>query len=165
MFGSNPAEVHDGPRKGPRNLADIEGPANKLLLSPTDEQRKEAVVSREVPDVTTTPNSAQPPATAPEGISSAKLDPEQRKTVAQLVRAYYENFPEPIRAGLLDQLARGEEDFHLAWYGPADPSRPHTFRVQGPTLFIDFNDKQDRANPIHTFDRSRPGDFGLPAAK
>lgn len=122
-------------------------------------------MSREVPDVTTTPNSAQPPATAPEGISSAKLDPEQRKTVAQLVRAFYENFPEPIRAGLLDPLGRGEPNFHFAWFGPADPSRPHAFRVQGPTLLIDFNDKQDGANHIHTFYRSRLGDFGLPAAR
>ena len=123
MFGSNPAKVPDGPRKGLRNLADIEGPANKLLLSLTDEQKKEAIVSQEVPDVTTTPNSAQPTTTAPEGISSSKLDAEQRKTITRLVQAYYENFPEPIRADLLDQLARSEEDYHFAWCGPADPGR------------------------------------------
>jgi hypothetical protein len=165
MFGSNPAEIHDGSRKGLRNLTDIEGPANKLLLSLNEDQRKEAIISLEVPDVTTTPNSAQPPSTAPQGISSAKLDPEQRQTITRLVRAYYENFPEPIRGDLLDQLARGEESFHFAWYGPADPSKPHAFQLQGPTFLIDFNDKQDGANHIHTFYRSRLGDFGVPAAK
>ncbi len=165
MFGSNPAEVHTGSRKGLRNLADIEGPANKLLLSLNDEQRKEAIVSSEVPDVTTTPNPAQPQPTSREGISSAKLDPEQRETITRLVHAYYENFPAPIRADLLDQLARGEQAFHFAWYGPADPSKPHAFRIQGPTLFIDFNDKQDGANHIHTFYRSLLGDFGMPAVR
>ncbi len=153
MFGSNPAEVHDGPRKGLRNLAEIEEPANKLLLSLNAEQRKEAVVSVDVPDVTTTPNSAQPPTTAPEGISSVKLDREQRKSITRLMRAYCEIFPEPIRGDLADQVARGEEDFHFAWYGPADPSKPHAFRLQGQTLFIDFDDKQDGANHA----RFKPG--------
>ncbi len=165
MFGSNPAQVRDGSRKGLRNLADIEGPANKLLLSLNDDQRKEAVVSTDVPDVTTTPNSAQPPPASPEGISSAKLDSGQRETITRLVQAYYENFPAPVRTQLLDQLARGEEAFHFAWFGPADPSKPHSFRIQGPTLFIDFNDKQDEANHIHTFYRSLLGDFGATAAR
>ncbi len=165
MFGSNPAEVQDGPRKGLRNLVDIEGPANALLLSLNEGQRKEAIISPEVPDVSTTPNLAQPPVACPQGISAAKLEPEQRKTVTRLVHAYYENFPEPIRGDLLGQLARGEEEFHFAWFGPSDPSKPHAFRLEGPTLLIDFNDKQDAANHIHTFYRSRLGDFGVPTTR
>jgi hypothetical protein len=122
-------------------------------------------VSLEVPDVTTTPNSAQAQASSPEGISSTKLEPEQRETITRLVQAYYENFPAPIRADLLEQLARGQQAFHFAWYGPADPAKPHAFRVQGPTLLIDFNDKQNEANHIHTFYRSLLGDFGAAAAR
>jgi hypothetical protein len=77
MFGSNPAIVRSGPRKGLRNLAEIEGPANKLLLSLTEAQRKRAVVSAIAPEVTTTPNPAQPPRTTPEGISTDELDSAQ----------------------------------------------------------------------------------------
>ena len=165
MFGSNPATVLNGGRKGLRNLVAIEGPANKLMLSLNAEQRGTAIVSADVPDVTTTPNSAQPPTTVPLGISSAKFDNDQRKTLTQFVQAYYENFPEPIRAGLLDQLARGEQVFHFAWFGPADPAQPHAFRIQSPTLLIDFNDKQDGANHIHTFYRSMVGDFGLTSSR
>jgi hypothetical protein len=164
MFGSNPAQVQSGPSKGLRNLVDIEEPANKLFLSLSDEQKKQATVSLEVPDVTTTPNSAQPPHTSPEGISSAQLTAEQKNAITATVRAYYENFPPPIRTQLLDQLARGEQAFHFAWFGPADPAKPHAFRIQGPTLYIDFNDKQDEANHIHTFYRSLLGDFGATSA-
>jgi hypothetical protein len=144
MFGSNPAVVQSGSRKGLRNLADIEGPANKLFLSLNADQRKDAIVSTEVPDVTTTPNSAQAESISPEGISSTKLTSEQRATVTQLVQSYYENFPAPIRADLLDQLARGQQSFHFAWFGPIDPVQPHAFRVQGPTFY-----------------RSLLGDFGI----
>jgi len=165
MFGSNPAEVKTGPRKGLRNLADIEDPANELVRSLTDDQRKAAVVATAAPDVTTTPNPAQHPSLAPEGLASGKLDASQRKTLDRLVRAYAVNFPAPVEADLLHQLTRGEGDMHFAWYGPTDPTKPHAFRVQSPTLFIDFNDTQNETNHIHTFYRSLLGDFGTSAGR
>lgn len=160
MFGSNPAEIRSGPRKGLRNLAEIERPANALLLSLTESQRKTAVVSDTAPDVTTTPNSAQPEVKTPEGISGDQLEAEQRQTLMQLVRVYATNFPDPVRSGLLEQIDRSAKDIHFAWYGPPDPRKPHAFRVQGSTFLIDFNDKQNEANHIHTYYRSLLGDFG-----
>jgi hypothetical protein len=165
MFGSNPAEVRNGPRKGLRNLVEIEGPANKLLLSLTDQQRKLSIVSSTAPDVTTTPNPAQAPATSPEGISADQLDGDQRQSLTRLLRAYTANFPDPIRASLLDQVEKDPQSIHFAWYGPADPTKPHAFRVQGTAFFIDFNETQNEVNHIHTFYRSLLGDFGLPASR
>jgi Protein of unknown function (DUF3500) len=165
MFGSNPAVVRTGSRKGLRNLEEIEAPVNELVLSLSADQRKLAVVSEEVPDVTVTPNSAQPPTIEPVGISSENLSSDQRKMLTHFVEAYYVNFPEPIRSDLHEQLARGAEKFHFAWFGPPDPTKPHAFRLQGPTLFIDFNEKQDEANHIHTFYRSLLGDFGQTSAQ
>ena len=165
MFGSNPATVKEGGRKGLRNLASIEEPANQLLLSLNDEQRRLAIVSSEVPEVTTTPNSAEAPASTPLGISSSKLNDDQRKTLHQFLAAYYENFPQSIRTAFHEQISRGEHEFYFAWYGPPDPAQPHAFRVQGPILLIDFNDKQDGANHIHTFYRSIGGDFGLTSSR
>ncbi len=161
MVGANPAVVRDGPRKGLRNLADIEGPTDALLKSLTKEQLGLAVVSGTAPDVTVTPNSAQPVATAPEGIAIDKLDPAQRETLLNLIRAYVANFPESISDDLLRQIARSESSLHFAWSGPADRSKPHSFRIQGPTLFIDFNDTQNNQNHIHTFYRSFVNDFGV----
>ncbi len=165
MFGSNPAEVHNGPRKGLRNLVELEGPANKLVLSLTEEQRKLTVVSPIAPDVTTTPNPVQAPVTSPEGISAEKLNGDQRQSLTQLLRAYTVNFPDPIRASLLDQVEKDPQSIHFAWYGPADPTKPHAFRIQGSAFFIDFNETQNEVNHIHTFYRSLLGDFGLPLAK
>lgn len=163
MFGSNPRLVQEGPRKGLRNLADIEAPADELALSLTDDQKAKAVVNPVAPEVTTTPNSAQPEPTQPEGISIDRLDTRQRELLLRLVRAYSVNFPEPIRDDLLHQLDHGAEGLHFGWYGPVDPTRPHAFRIQGPTLLIDFNNTQNNTNHIHTYYRSMLGDFGAPA--
>jgi hypothetical protein len=161
MFGSNPAEVKSGPNKGLKNLGDIERPADELLRSLTEAQRKAAILSEDVPDVINTPNSARAHLGAPEGISSEQLEPKQRELLVELVRGYYTMFPQTVQDELLSQLASGRQTFYFGWYGPADPAAPHAFKVQGPTLLIDFNKKQDNANHIHTFYRSLQGDFGL----
>jgi hypothetical protein len=165
MFGSNPAEVKSGGRKGSRNLFDLEEPIISLIMSLDEAQVRDAVVSDEVPDVTTTPNSArlQPP--LPVGISSGTLNASQLALLARFVRAYQANFPETIRDDLARRLAGSPQGFHFAWYGPPDPYKPHAFRLQSPELYIDFNNKQDEANHIHTFYRSATGDFGLDSPK
>jgi hypothetical protein len=94
---------------------------------------------------------------------SDKLSPAQRELLSKFVATDSINFPEPIRADLREQLARGDPAFHFAWFGPPDPTEPHAFRVQGPTVYIDLSDKQNGANHIHTFYRSPVGDFGLSA--
>jgi len=165
MFGSNPAEVKKGPRKGLRNLAEIEVPANKLALSLTESQRKAAIASPTAPDVLTTPNSAQAPVSAPEGIAADKLDDAQREALTQTLRAYAANFPGPIAAQLLDQFARDPGSIHFAWYGPIDVTQNHAFRIHGPAFFIDFNDTQNEVNHIHTYYRSLLGDFGMPPGR
>jgi len=165
MFGSNPAEVKSGGRKGLRNLVDFEEPITSLILSLDEPQLREAVVSEEVPDVTTTPNSARLEPTPPVGISSDKLNDSQRALLAHFVTAYQANFPESIRNNLSERLAGSPQAYRFAWYGPADPYKPHAFRLQSPGLYIDFNIKQDEANHIHTFYRNAAGDFGLISPK
>ncbi|MDG3003414.1 DUF3500 domain-containing protein [Paludisphaera mucosa] len=166
MLGANPAKVASGPRKGLRNLAAIQDPIYALVASLDEGQRKAAIVSEEVPDVTTTPNAPKPPAPEALGIDIGRLNPEQHKLLGEALKAYLETFPAEIGGLIMEQLhAGGKPEAHLAWYGPIDPSKAHAFRIQGPTVLIDFNDKQNGANHIHTFFRTASGDFGLPAAK
>jgi Protein of unknown function (DUF3500) len=160
MMGSNPALVRQGPRKGLRNLVEIESPANELALSLTPDQRAKAVVNDVAPEVTTTPNSAQPEPTNPEGIPVGQLDARQRELLLRLVRTYSTSFPDPIHSSLLHDLDKGADGLHFAWYGPVDVSKPHAFRIKGTTLLIDFNDTQNDTNHIHTYYRSMTGDFG-----
>ncbi len=165
QFGSNPALVKSGPRKGVRNLAAIDAPANELFLSLTPEQRKLAIVRDVAPEVTTTPNSAQPEEAAREGIPVAQLTTAQHDVLTRLLHAYAENFPDPARSELIDRIDRGVADAHFAWYGPADAASNHAFRVQALTFLIDFNNTQNGTNHIHTFFRSVGGDFGQMATR
>lgn len=161
MFGSNPAKVASGPNKGLRNLAAIQDPIYALVASLDEDQRKAAVISQDVPDVTSTPNSARITSPQAVGLPSDKLTDKQRSLLNDAIGGYLANFPEAVRDDLHKKLAAGGGKFQFAWYGPADPSKPHAFRIQGPTVYIDFNDKQNGANHIHTFYRNVDGDFAL----
>ena len=57
FFGSNPAEVRNGPKKGTRVLAAEEDLARALLERLTDAQRAKAVISAEAPDDMLTTNT------------------------------------------------------------------------------------------------------------
>lgn len=165
QLGTNPASVRSGPLEGQRNLIDIETPIKELIASFDDDQRKAAVVSDVVPKVTSAPNPPQPGPMEAKGLSTEKMNPKQRELLNQFFAAYRTNFAPGVRADLKKELERSKGEFHIAWYGPLDPSKPHAFRVEGPSILIDFNNEQDQANHIHTFYRNRPGDFDLPAAE
>src|SRR5581483_10092592 len=49
FFGSNPAEVRQGPRKGLRTLADLEDRALRLVQALSDEQKKTAITDEKAP--------------------------------------------------------------------------------------------------------------------
>ena len=60
-----------------------------------------------------------------------------------------------------DEIDRGESSRQFVRYGAPNPVGPHAFRVPSPTIFLDFNETQNRSNHNHTFFRSVAGDFGL----
>jgi hypothetical protein len=163
FFGANPAEVRQGPRAGLRTLGDIEDRALWLLQSLTDEQKKEAVLSATAPKDIRAANTPQPPTDPAEGVAFGKLNDDQKAIMRALVETYAEAMPGEVgRVWLTEIRDAGPDTVRFAWYGPADRSQPHAYKVQGPTFLIEFNNTQNGANHIHSAWRSMLGDFGVP---
>ena len=51
-------------------------------------------------------------------------------------------------------------EIHFAWAGAAEPGEPHYYRIQGPTFLIEYDNRQNGANHIHSVWRDLTGDFG-----
>ncbi len=161
FFGANPAEVRQGPRQGLRTLADIEDRALRLLQALDDGQRSKAVLSSEAPKDIRAANTPQPPTAAAEGIAFTELNDEQRSMLRGLVESYAADMPEEVGRAWLGEIKNaGPESVRFAWYGAADRSAGHAYRVQGPTFLIEFNNTQNGANHIHSVWRNMLGDFG-----
>lgn len=165
FFGSNPAEVRQGPRMGLRTLADREDRALRLLQALDDNQKKAAVISPEAPAEIRAANKPQPPTDAAEGIAYTELNNDQRAMLRALFESYAQDMPDEVSRAWLGEVRRaGFEAIRFAWSGPGDRSQPHAYRVQGPTFLIEFNNTQNGANHIHSIWRNMLGDFGIPMA-
>ena len=161
FFGTNPATVLDGPRKGLRVLAVEEDLGRELVKSLTPEQTKIAIYDVKAPKDVITTNSRKADPGPPVGLAAGDMTPAQQKLLMTLV----ENYAYRLRPELADQdlskiAAAGFKEIHFAWAGSADPGQPHYYRLHGPTFLVEFDNTQNNANHIHTVWRDSANDFG-----
>jgi hypothetical protein len=98
FFGTNPAEVREGPKAGVRILADQEDSARALMLHLTEAQRAKAMIAAAAPgDILTTNRYPIDPLT-PAGLPSGELTAPQRDQLLRLVGLYTSAMTEEIAA-------------------------------------------------------------------
>jgi len=161
FFGSNPAEVRDGPKKGTRVLALAEDAARSLLESLDSAQRTMAIIDTTAPnDIVTMANVKIDPL-SPAGIPAAALTPSQRALLRALVDVYAGYLADDIAADRLARIEKaGWDNVAFAWAGPLERGQKHYYRVQGPTFLIEYDNTQNDGNHIHSVWRDFHGDFG-----
>lgn len=161
FFGSNPAEVRAGPKKGLRILAEEEDSARALLMALDQSQRTKAVINTTAPNDIVTNNLVKIDPLAPAGVSAAELQPSQRELLMHVIDAYASAMAPDIAADRLEKIRKaGIEKVGFAWAGEAELGKKHYYRVQGPTFLIEFDNTQNDANHIHSVWRDFNGDFG-----
>ena len=161
FFGSNPAEVREGPKKGTRILATQEDSARALLMALDDGQRKQAVIDAAAPNDISTMNAVDIKPLAPGGIGVDKLNAKQREMLMAVIDSYASAMAPDIASERLDRIRKaGVEKVTFAWAGEAARGQRHYYRVQGPTFLIEFDNTQNNANHIHSVWRDFQGDFG-----
>jgi hypothetical protein len=161
FFGSNPAEVRDGERKGLRVLGFEEDPARALLNALRADQRAKAVLSTEAPtDILTMTKLPIDPLT-PAGLAASDMDQAQRQMLMSIVDAYASLMEPEIASLRLAHLKKaGAEKIAFAWAGDAERGKKHYYRVQGPTFLIEYDNTQNAGNHVHSVWRDFAGDFG-----
>jgi hypothetical protein len=162
FFGSNPAEVQHGPRKGVRPLATEEDKARAFVKSLDDKQRSVAIVSAEAPRDIITTNSRKADPVKPFGLQANRLGQKQADILMDLLMSYASNMPSDIAAARMDRVKSGGfGNISFAWAGGINRGELHYYRIQGPAFLIEYDDTQNNGNHIHTVWRDFNGDFGL----
>ena len=161
MFGSNPAQLPEGPKKGLRILAAEEDAARELLMSLDTAQRVTAVINTTAPNEILTTNKVTVTPLSPVGIGAAALSARQRELLMRLLTVYTGFMADDIAADRMARLQKaGLEKITFAWAGEAERGKKHYYRVQGPTFLIEFDNTQNDGNHIHSVWRDFNGDFG-----
>ena len=161
FFGSNPAEVRQGTKKGLRVLADEEDAARALLDQLDATQRAAAVLPIDAPtDIITLVTPAIEPVSPP-GIKMTALNKAQREALTKVIDVYVGKMAPDIAAERMARVNKaGLDNITFAWAGRTERGQKHYYRVQGPTFLIEYDNTQNDGNHIHSVWRDFNGDFG-----
>ena len=161
FIGSNPAEVRQGPRKGERVLAEEEDLGLAFINSLDAGQRKTAIFAEEALKEIVTTNKKRVEPLSPVGISAAQLKPAQREKLVELLKVYLNRYrPELAEETMAKINAAGVDKLTFAWAGGLDRTKQTYYRIQGPTILVEFDNSQGNGNHIHSTVRDFKGDFG-----
>ncbi len=164
FYGANPATIVGGAKKGHRTLGTAEDLAWELFKALDDDQKKIAYQEKPFPEIKPT---VSPKVGPPVGISADKMTPDQKAILLKLLQAYTARNTAAVAAAEMKQVRdAGIDKIHFAFQGGLEKGKKHTYRVQGPTILIEFLNEQadsakNTANHIHSAHRRMKGDFGL----
>jgi hypothetical protein len=159
FLGANPAVVRYGDTPVIRPLALEEELARGILAELPRDQLTTAMVNDRAPrDILSAAAVQFTDPLDPPGISGAELKGTAADLLDRLLNRYLDRMHPDLAAIEAQDLSA--DVVHFAWEGPPDPGFGHYYRIQGPSLLIEYDNTQNSANHIHSVLR-RPGDdFG-----
>jgi hypothetical protein len=95
----------------------------------------------------------------PEGLKCAALKEDQRAVLMDLIGAWVHILPDAAAASRLAALRAKIDETYFAWYGPTTNGSAAYYRIQGPSLLIEYA-PQGGTNHIHTIIRDPGNDYG-----
>ena len=161
FFGTNPAEVREGPQKGTRLLGSQEDTARALLMSLDPEQKTAATFAAAAPTDILTMTTVKIDPLTPAGLAASAMKPAQRELLMQVIDAYTSKMADDIAADRKAKIkAAGLDKITFAWAGGGERGVKHYYRVQGPTFLLEYDNTQNDGNHVHSVWRDFDGDFG-----
>jgi hypothetical protein len=95
----------------------------------------------------------------PEGIAGAALTPPQQTMLLDLVREWTGIQTDAFGESRLSEIKSSLPKTYFAWSGPTTNGSLAYFRIQGPTLVIEYA-PQGNVDHIHTIYRDPTNDYG-----
>jgi hypothetical protein len=146
-----------------RPLGDENDKGFALINALDEKQRGQAILNYRVADLVLPPGQ-DGKTIQPEGIRASALSAAQQTMLWDIVREWSgimaDGFAEPRMAELKSHL----NDTYFAWSGPTTSGSVIYYRIQGPTLVIEYA-PQKSVDHIHTIYRDPTNDYGAKIAK
>ncbi|MEO5996446.1 MAG: DUF3500 domain-containing protein [Chitinophagaceae bacterium] len=163
FFGSNPAVVPAGPQKGKEILKDETEKGFTLLHSFSGEQLKKVIFDTTAPGDIFTFDKRKAMIEHPGGIGYSEMNGGQQQNLLRLIELYVHRYTKLFADDLMKEIQdAGLENLKFSWAGARQPGigNLHYYRVQGPTLIIEYDNTQNNGNHVHSVIRDLKHDFG-----
>jgi hypothetical protein len=139
----------------------------KLINSLNAEQQKKAVLGSSVIDLVLGPGQ-DGKIMAFEGIKGSDLNAEQQALLLDLINKRVNLLNDEDTAEQMATIKANLADTYFVWYGPTTAGSAAYYRVQGPTIVIEYSPQSmggDATNHIHAMFRDPSNDYGAAWAK
>src|SRR5215831_14400840 len=140
-----------------------------LINSLDASQQKQAILPYQVSDLVLGPGE-DGKTIQPEGIKALALNAAQQKMLLDLAREWVGILNDEAAAAKMAEIKANLPETWFAWSGPTTPGSAAYFRIQGPTLLIEYSPQRMRSggldlNHIHTIYRDPTNDYGARLVK
>ncbi len=135
-----------------------------LINALSTAQQKHAILNYEVRDLVLGPG-ADGKVIQPEGIPASELDAAQQAMLLDLVHEWVGILNDEAATAKMAEIKANLPDTYFAWSGATKNGGLAYFRVQGPTVAIEYAPQQGDIDHIHTIYRDPTNDYGAKFVK
>jgi hypothetical protein len=146
-----------------RPLGDENDRAFALMATLDAAQRSQAILGYRVSDLVLGPGQ-DGRTIQPEGLKASALSAAQQTMLIDLVREWAGIANDALAAPRMDEIRARLPQTYFAWSGPTAAGSAAYFRIQGPTLVIEYA-PQRGVDHIHTIYRDPTNDYGARFAR
>ena len=160
--GAQPA-IYEFEGKTVRPLGRETDKAFALVRSLDEAQRKQAILGFQMRDLVLGPGR-DGQTIQPEGIKGAALTDQQREMLLDLASEWTGLMHATVAKSKMDEMKKNIAETWFAWSGPTEKGSAAYFRIQGPTVIIEYAPQRLGGDPtkhIHTIYRDPTNDYGM----
>jgi hypothetical protein len=160
--GAQPA-IYELEGKTIRPLGRETDKAFALLSSLNEAQRKQAILDFQMRDLVLGPGR-DGQTIQPEGIKGSGLTEKQRQMLLDLANEWTGIMHDAVAKTKMDEMRKSIAETWFAWSGPTERGSAAYFRIQGPTVIIEYAPQRLGGDPtrhIHTIYRDPTNDYGV----
>jgi uncharacterized protein DUF3500 len=137
--------------------------AFELINGLGDTERKQAIIGARVADLILGPGQ-DGKVIQPEGLRASAMSQAQQTLLLEIIREWAGIMNDAFATPRMAEIRANLADTYFAWSGPTTPGSAAYFRIQGPTLVIEYA-PQGGVDHIHTIYRDPTNDYGAKLAK
>lgn len=142
-----------------RPLGNENDKAFALINALSESQRKQAILDYQVRDVVLGPGH-DGEVIVPEGIRASEFSQTQRAMLLGLIAEWVGILNDEAARAKMAEIEANIPVTYFAWSGPTSEGSAAYFRIQGPTVMIEYAPQGSSTDHIHTFYREPENDYG-----
>ncbi|MEM7146428.1 MAG: DUF3500 domain-containing protein [Verrucomicrobiota bacterium] len=161
FIGTQPRDFQQGDETIAPMESKDEG-ALKLMEMLSEEQREQAIIGDTRSNLVA---GAGQDGFVPEqiGLPCGQLDGDQREALLDLIKLYVGDLPDAAAEKRMKELESEVDDMTFAWWGPVEAGGDFSYRIQGPSLIIEYAGQDlggDPHNHLHSIYRDPTNEYG-----